>query len=266
MRQQNINEISHNIKKLGKLKKNEEIFKISIKIPFSFGWIERVNLSIINSNKENLYQLMHIENKDDYAYFETIVKLQTSAIYHYHFSFEANGKFRYYKKNNITGNNSITKEECWKMSVGFKVPDWAKGANMYHIFIDRFNKSKNKFMNTMPKRTIHKNWNEPPIIGPDSYGNWNTDFYGGDLLGITQALPYLKSLSIDIIYLSPICMSQSNHRFDTGDYETVDPYAGTNSDLKNLCKSAHNLGMKVVLDAVFNHTGNDSKYFNEFRK
>ena len=64
--------------------------------------------------------------------------------------------------------------------------------------------------------------------------------------------------------MSPVALSQSNHRYDTADYEIVDPYAGTNEDLKELCDKAHKRGMKVILDAVFNHTGNDSKYFNEY--
>ena len=264
MRQQNTCGISHTINQIGIFEEGE-IFKVSLKIPFSYGWLERVNFSIQNSEQKNLYQMNHVKNEDDCSYFETIVNLKTCAIYHYHFSFEANDKFQYYKKYNLTGDNtSLTQEECWKMSVGFHAPDWAKGANMYHIFVDRFRKSEDKKFEPMRRRTIHKNWFERPVLGPNMERLWNIDFYGGDLRGIIDALPYLKSLNTDIIYLSPICMSQSNHRYDTGDYEVVDPYAGTNEDLKALCEEAHKSGMKVILDAVFNHTGNDSKYFNEF--
>lgn len=263
MRQQKDFKISHKVRKLWDFE-GGEVFKVSIKIPFSFGWIERVNFYVQDSSKRNVYQMQHIKNENDYAIFGTVVSLETCAICHYYFSFEANGQFLYYKKENITGNSSITKEEMWKQSVSFVVPDWAKGANMYHIFVDRFNKSSTKTLNPMPMRRIHKDWNEPPYIGVDCDGNWNIDFFGGDLIGIVEAMPYLKNLNIDILYLSPICQSQSNHRYDTGDYETVDPYAGSNDDLKALCKVCHKLGIKVILDAVFNHTGNDSKYFNEY--
>ena len=102
------------------------------------------------------------------------------------------------------------------------------------------------------------------IVGPDKDGIWNNDFFGGDLKGIIEKLDYIKSLGVSILYLSPVCYSQSTHRYDTGDYEMVDPYAGLNEDLKTLCDEAHKRGMKVILDGVFNHTGNDSIYFNEF--
>lgn len=240
------------------------IFKISIQIPFDKGWIERVKFCVWGINQKDTYQMKHVKNEDDYACFETTVQLKDSAIYHYYFSFEANHKFQYYKKNNNTGNTSITKEECWKMSVGFDVPDWAKGAVMYHIFVDRYRGAKDTELHVMPKRTIHENWNEPPVLGPDKNGEWNIDFYGGNVRGIEETLKYIKSLGVDAIYLSPIVRSQSNHRYDTADYENVDPYAGTNEGIKSLCDKAHKKGMKVILDAVFNHTGNDSIYFNQF--
>lgn len=242
----------------------EKFLKYVFKFHSLLGGLNGVNLYIQNSEQKSVYQLEHIKNDDNFAFFEATINLKICAIYHYYFSFEINDEFIYYKKINLTSNTSVSQEECWKLSVGFDVPDWAKGANMYHIFVDRFNKSSGKILPLMRRRTIHKNWNEPPVIGADSKGYWNIDFYGGDLNGITEKIPYLKSLNIDIIYLSPICLSQSNHRYDTADYETIDPYAGDNEDLRILCETAHNYGMKVILDSVFNHTGNDSKYFNEY--
>ncbi len=238
--------------------------KVSIQIPFEKGWIERLKLYIVTPNKKDTYQLNHVKNEQDYAFFETTINLKNAAMYQYYFSFEANGKFQYYKKINITGENSVTKEECWKMSVGFDVPEWAKGASMYHIFVDRYRKGNGTKMEQMPKRTIHQNWNESPVIGPNQNGEWNVDFFGGNLRGIEETLSYIKKLGVDIIYLSPIMRSQSNHRYDTADYKHVDPYAGTNEALKSLCDKAHKKGMKVILDAVFNHTGNDSMYFNQY--
>ena len=152
----------------------------------------------------------------------------------------------------------------YKMSVNFNTPDWAKGKIMYHIFVDRFNRGSTEPLKPMPRRTIYNNWEDEMILGPNQDGIWNADFYGGDLKGIEQKLDYIKSLGVDIIYLSPVVHSQSNHRYDTSDYENVDPYAGCNEDLKSLCDKAHEKGMRVILDAVFNHTGNDSKYFNQY--
>ena len=253
----------HQITKISNTK-DGAIYKISIQIPFEKGWIERVKFSVLTFGKKDAYQMKHVKNDKENAYFETTVTLENSAIYQYYFSYEANGRFQYYKKKNITGDTSLTKEEYWKMSVGFDVPEWAKGATMYHIFVDRYRKGKGIEKIPMPRRKLHKNWYEPPTLGPDENGLWNVDFYGGDLKGIEETLKYIKKLGVDILYLSPTVRSQSNHRYDTADYENVDPYAGTNEMLKNLCDRAHQKGMKIVLDAVFNHTGDDSVYFNRY--
>lgn len=255
--------MKHQITQIAKTK-DGGIFKISIQIPFEKGWIKRVKFSVSTFSRKDAFQMKHVKNEDSCAYFETTVTLENSAMYQYYFSFEANGKFQYYKKQNITGDTSLTKEECWKMSVGFEVPEWAKGATMYHIFVDRYRKGKRMEKIPMPRRTLHKNWDDPPVLGPNENGEWNIDFYGGDLKGIEETLKYIKKLGVDILYLSPIVRSQSNHRYDTADYENVDPYAGTNEMLKSLCVKAHQKGMKVILDAVFNHTGNDSIYFNQY--
>lgn len=251
---------------INKIKDNldSQSFKVSIELPASLGWIENVNFIVETSNRKDYYKMKHKKNENEKVHFETEVKLETKAIYHYYFSFEANNKLMYFKKENKTENNRVSKDEAWKMSVNFEVPDWAKGKIMYHIFVDRFKKSNDEKLKEMPRRIIHKSWDEEMIIGPNEDGLWNIDFYGGDLKGIEQSLEYIKSLGVSIIYLSPIVFSQSNHRYDTSDYEEIDPYLGDKQDLKSLCEKAHEYGMKIILDAVFNHTGNDSKYFNEY--
>lgn len=249
---------------MGEVTKGKQNIKVSIQVPFDYGWIEGMKFIVKRQWEETTVQLKHIKNQNNMAFFEGNVNLDVCAVYHYYFSFEANGVFKYFKRENLVGNNCVTQDECWKMSVGFDTPEWAKGANMYHIFVDRFRRGGNEPLEPMARRTIHKSWNEPPILGPNSDGEWNVDFYGGNLKGIEECVKYLKRLGITILYLSPIMKSQSNHRYDTGDYEEVDPYAGTNEGLKSLCEVAHRNGMYVILDAVFNHTGNDSKYFNQF--
>ena len=225
-------------------------YKVIMQIPMELGWIDDVQFVLDDSN----IPMNYLKSENNMAFFKTEIYLPTKAIYHYYFTFKANSNLFTIKNNSNE----------FKLSVNFDVPNWAKGKMMYHIFVDRFKRGSNEPMEEMPRRHIHKSWDEEMIIGPDENDIWNNDFYGGDLQGITSSLEYLKSLGIDIIYLSPIVQSQSNHRYDTADYEKVDPYAGTNDDLKKLCDKAHKLNMKVVLDAVFNHTGNDSKYFNEY--
>ena len=246
-------------------------YRVSIIVPEDIGRTDEGEIKIDGmkfvtetSYDRYVHPLQYVKNENGYVYFEEEFDLPTRALYNYYFSFYAKGIFIYYKKKHIESYHSISKDDMWKMSVNFKVPEWAQGKMMYHIFVDRFNRGSKEPLKEMPNRSIHKSWNEDITIGGNEKGLWCTDFYGGDLKGITERLDYIKSLGTDIIYLSPVVYSQSNHRYDASDFEQVDPYAGTNEDLKELCDKAHSKGMKIVLDAVFNHTGNDSKYFNEF--
>ena len=91
----------------------------------------------------------------------------------------------------------------------------------------------------------------------------SNDFFGGNLDGVRKKLPYLKELGITAIYLNPIFTAYSNHKYDTGDYESIDPMFGDNGLFECLCKEAEERGIRVILDGVFNHTGSDSKYFNK---
>lgn len=246
-----MNEDLFNVELLEK-RESGSLFKISVALKDT-DYIEYINFNIVKDNNVISYPLEHIFCKDNLNYFEKEIFLETQAIYKYYFDYETNNKKHYI---NNDGNN-------YKLSVNFDVPEWAKGAVMYQIFVDRFNRGSNENMQPMKNRII-KNWNDPVTTGPNKEGKWNIDFYGGDLKGIKDKLNYIKSLGVDILYLTPIFESQSNHRYDTGDFEKVDPYVGTNSDLKSLCDKAHELNIKVVLDVAFNHTGNDSKYFNEY--
>lgn len=257
--------ISFQITPVGEIEDGRK-FKVSIQVPFEVGWIERMKFLAAKGGEKMAIQLSHLKNdyESQIVFFEGYAELKNYAIYHICFSFEANRNFRYFKKENKTGDNCISLEECWKLSVGFETPEWAKGANMYHIFVDRFRRGGDEELEPMVRRTIHKEWNEPVVLGPDNDGNWNIDFFGGNLKGIEESIQYLKRMGITILYLSPIVRSQSNHRYDTADYESIDPYAGTNKALRSLCEAAHRNGMYVILDAVFNHTGNDSKYFNQY--
>ena len=239
-------------------------YGLKVEIPMKMGWIENVELVAIKDNNPIFFSLKHYKNDDDCAIFIGEATLPTSALYHYYFKYNVGDKTKYIK-NSKTDDTYVIPEEMYKMSVNYNVPEWAKGKIMYHIFLDRFSHSDKLPMSPMPRRYIHKSWEEEPIIGPNEDGIWNNDFFGGNIKGIIEKLDYLKSLGVSILYLSPIVFSQSNHRYDTSDYEQIDPYAGALDDLKNLCEEAHKMGMRIVLDAVFNHTGNDSKYFNQYQ-
>lgn len=241
-------------------------YKVSLRISFEKGWIEHVKFYIWKGEEQRAFDMKWTKNENNYAYFEATVDLENCPLYHYYFSYNANGKFQYYKdeKKKVTGDTTILKEECYKKSVNFNVPEWAKGAVAYQIFPDRFNKGKGTVIAPMARRRVHENWNDKPIIEPDEEGIYNNDFFGGNFSGITEKVPYIADLGIDIVYFNPIVRSQSTHRYDTADYFQPDPYLGTVEELKQMIDEFHKFGIKVIFDGVFNHTGNDSIYFNQY--
>ncbi len=154
----------------------------------------------------------------------------------------------------------------WQLTVyqaGFETPSWLEGGVMYQIFPDRFFKSDQEKAGLPAGRTYHQDWYEQPDWRPNQQGRvTNSDFFGGDLRGIAEKLPYLKSLGVTCIYLNPVFESHSNHRYDTADYSKIDPLLGTEEDFTALCQAAADLDIQVLIDGVFSHTGSDSVYFN----
>lgn len=148
----------------------------------------------------------------------------------------------------------------------YKTPEAFHGANIYQIFPDRFRHAPTKAVDDRKDRYVHQNWDEELLgVGDLRGGKYQElDFYGGTLTGIQEKLPYLKDMGIDIIYLNPIFRARSNHRYDTGNYTQVDPLCGTNTEFTELCEAAKKVGIRVMLDGVFSHTGEDSVYFNHF--
>lgn len=131
------------------------------------------------------------------------------------------------------------------------VPDWVRKTIWYQIFPDSFRKHNQDF-------ELFDKFHERPIDRPV--------FYGGDLKGIIEKLPYLHDLGINGLYFTPIFKSRSQHKYDIVDYYEIDPAFGTKSDFKRLVDEAHKLGIKVMLDAVFNHTSYYHPFFLDIVK
>jgi len=147
----------------------------------------------------------------------------------------------------------------------YNTPEWIKGGIIYHIFVDRF--YKDKVNKKSDKIILRSDWEGIPNYKPDENGEiLNNDFFGGNIEGIIIKLPYLHSLGVTVIYLSPIFEAHSNHKYDTGDYLKIDPLFGSEDDFINLCKSAEDYGISIILDGVFSHTGDDSVYFNKYKE
>lgn len=123
--------------------------------------------------------------------------------------------------------------------IAIDTPDWVKDAVFYQIFPDRFARSED-----VPKPSNLEPWAAPPT----THG-----FKGGDLIGVVEHLDYLVDLGINAIYFNPVFQSAANHRYHTYDYYQVDPILGGNSALRTLLDAAHERGIRVVLDGVFNH-------------
>ena len=143
-------------------------------------------------------------------------------------------------------------------------PSWFGEGVTYQIFPDRFSRSRIPDPEGLVGgRTVHQSWDEFPDFRPNDQGEVrNRDFFGGDFQGVIDKLDYLKSLGVETIYFNPIFEAAENHRYGTADYSRVDPMLGSNEDFTRLCSEAHRMGMRVMLDGVFNHTGYVSRYFN----
>ena len=147
---------------------------------------------------------------------------------------------------------------------GAVTPEWFKNGVMYQIFPDRFYNGTGQVLNPKKDSVIQGDWTNHPyyIRDADNGRIVAYDFFGGNLQGVIEKLPYLKELGINVIYFNPIFSSPSNHRYDTGDYKTVDSMLGDNQVFEELCTKGKECGISVILDGVFSHTGSDSIYFN----
>ncbi|WP_035051865.1 glycoside hydrolase family 13 protein [Carnobacterium pleistocenium] len=146
-------------------------------------------------------------------------------------------------------------------------PKWYREGIAYHIFVDRFNNGNADGTVSNPKKNsfLYGSQEDLPMYIKNKDGEivrW--EFYGGNLKGIIQKLPYLNTLGITILYLSPIFEARSNHKYDTGDFMKIDLMFGDEEIFKELIQKSKELGMHILLDGVFNHSGADSRYFNLF--
>ncbi len=141
-------------------------------------------------------------------------------------------------------------------------PNWFEGGVMYQIFVDRFARGSKPGKYPRPV-LMHSDWMDSPYYLRDEEGRiLRYDFFGGNLDGVREKLPYLQELGITILYLNPIFESSSNHKYDTADYNKIDSNFGDEGDFVRLNEEAEQHGITIVLDGVFSHVGSDSRYFN----
>ncbi len=143
-------------------------------------------------------------------------------------------------------------------------PRFLEGGILYHVFVDRFAKGGDYPLKE--GAVLNPDWENGMPEYPEKPGDFlrNNEFFGGTLEGVRKKLGYLSSLGVTCLYLSPIFEAYSNHKYDTADYLTVDAMFGGEKALRRLIGDAEKMGIRVILDGVFNHTGADSLYFNKF--
>ena len=153
-------------------------------------------------------------------------------------------------------------------------PDWYKNGIVYQVFPDRFARGadwRERAEKTLaahregPARVLVEDWDTPPTYRKSEDGDileW--DFYGGTLRGVREKLDYLADFGVTVIYLNPIFEAASNHRYDTADYLRIDPMLGDEEEFCALAREAAERGISIMLDGVFNHCGQDSRYFNRY--
>jgi glycosidase len=170
----------------------------------------------------------------------------------------------------------------------FETPDWVKNGVIYQIFPDRF-RNGNPANDQDFKEWYYEGKRELPangVINPDFQEyyhlvrDWNDyaaltqsphtpdkrdwmAFYGGDIAGVREKLDYLKSLGVTIVYFNPIFEAKSTHKYDAADYRRIDPHFGTNAEFIAFVKEAHAKGIRVILDIVYNHSGNSNFAFRD---
>ena len=208
--------------------------------------------------------------------YETTIRVPDMAgLIWYYFQLETDNGVVYYGNNseNLGGKGETSFQSpshSFQITVydeKYKTPEWFKDAIAYQIFPDRFyNGNEDGSFLYEGDDIIPRKWGEQPYYKAEQFGGdyKNNDFFGGNLKGIIKKLPYLEELGITVIYMNPIFRSCSNHKYNTGNYEEIDPMFGDARTFKELCIKAKERGIRIILDGVFNHTGSDSKYFNKY--
>lgn len=204
---------------------------------------------------------------DGFEYWEVDYTPEEASLNYYYFELSTSSGTKYLGRTRSGLGELQSQAVAWQLTVyesTFKTPEWLSGGIMYQIFPDRFYRSGEVHENVPEDRKMHENWDDQPEWRPNEFGKiTNSDYFGGDLKGITQKLDYIRSLGVSCIYINPIFEAHENHRYNTADYRKIDPLLGTEEDYIELCEEAKKRGIRIIIDGVFSHTGDDSIYFNK---
>lgn len=204
------------------------------------------------------FSMLYDHATGDYDVYKAVLTFDTPGLFWYYFLIDSSHGVELRVPEHTGNSFQITvykQDETW--------PDWIEGGLIYHIFVDRF--CGDGKIRLVPGSIHRADWGGCPYFLPDERGIVkNNDFFGGNLYGIIEKLPYLEDLGVTCIYLSPIFEAESNHKYDTCDYMKVDDAFGGDTALDKLIFEAGKRKIRIILDGVFNHVGSSSRYFNRY--
>lgn len=254
---------------------------------------------VVMISSAGMFPMEIIEQDLLFDYYGVEIQMDNEIVKYYFEAYDAEKVIRYDTRGILE--QEVDEHYWFRLIPGFRTPDWAKGAIMYQIFVDRFyngdpsNDVEDREYYYIGDYSVHVNdwYKYPAQMGI-------REFYGGDLQGVLDKMDYLEDLGVEVIYFNPLFVSPSNHKYDIQDYDNIDPHFGkivedkgellkegqcNNSDASkyinritnpaNLKASnelfakvvaeAHRRGMKVILDGVFNHCGSFNKWMDRER-
>ncbi|MBR1781251.1 MAG: alpha-glycosidase [Oscillospiraceae bacterium] len=226
--------------------------------------VKRVVLRALKNGAEHLEEMYPVRREKGLVWFEAGIGM-TERRMQYHFILICPDGVWYYTQNGVTA-WMPDQDYDFVLMTDYVQPSWVKEAVFYQIFPERFcngdpsNDVQSGEYSQDGFAALHmEHWEDTPL---DYHQGHCLDFYGGDLQGIRQKIPYLKELGITAVYLNPIFTAPSVHKYDCIDYFHVDPHFGGDEALAELSKALHENGMRLILDISINHTGIAHRWFN----
>lgn len=226
--------------------------------------VKHVFLRTVPNGAEKLIEAKKQRVENGLAYYAAELEI-TEKRMHYHFYLVCEDVIYFYNQKEIT---TYVPDHTYDfvLLTDYKQPAWVKSAVFYQIFPERFcngnpeNDVKDGEYRLNGHDTIQmKDWNSTPLHYEQGFC---LDFFGGDLEGVKEKIPYLKDLGVTAVYLNPIFLAPSVHKYDCIDYLHVDPHFGGDEALADLSKALHENDMKLILDISINHTGTAHRWFN----
>lgn len=239
--------------------------KVSIRLQMlSNTEVKGVLLRRIKNGSEHLDSMQLQTDRNGWFDYVVDILMNQSEI-RYHFYIYTDSAIYFYNQYELS-EVVPTEVHDFKLVAGYEAPRWVRQSVFYQIFPDRFcngnpdNDVKDNEYTFDGHPTIHMPWGETPKEYHDVFC---LDFYGGDLEGVAQKIPYLKEMGFNALYINPIFYSATSHRYDCLDYFTVDPHLGGDEALAELSTELKKESMKLILDVSINHTGTAHRWFNK---